>query len=64
MSVAIAPNGKPIFVCYKCRCRGTNDNLKLVQIDGFEDSNDYQAVRLCEHCRAYLKNHGFPMKEL
>jgi hypothetical protein len=64
MPNAIAPNGKPIFVCYKCGNRGTNDSLKLVQIDGFKDPNDYQSVRLCEHCRDYLKRHEFPMKEL
>lgn len=64
MPVAVAPNGKPVFVCYKCGRRGTGDSLKLVQIDGFKNPNDFHAVRLCEHCRAYLKAHKFPMKEL
>lgn len=64
MTVAIAPNGEPIFACYKCGNRGTSAGTKLVQIDGFKNPNDFHAVRLCEHCRAYLKDHKFPMKEV
>lgn len=61
--VAIAPNGEPIFKCYKCGERGTNYGTKLVQIAGFKDPVKFHAVRLCERCREYLRNHDFPMKE-
>lgn len=63
MPVAIAPNGEPIFECYKCGERGTNHGTKLVQIAGFKDPVNFHAVRLCERCLEYLRNHDFPMKE-
>ena len=65
MIVAIAPNGTPIFECYKCGNRGTHNNgYKLCQIDGFSNRVDYHAVIICKKCREYLKEHKFPMKEL
>ena len=57
----VLPNGNIAFKCYKCykiRC-----DTKLIQIDGFNDPSMFHAVRLCEDCRNYLKDHKFRMSE-
>ena len=61
MVVATAPNGEPIYECFKCGKRGTGDNNKRVQI---QDRQELHTVRLCECCRDYLKQHDFPMQEI
>lgn len=62
--IALTPDGKPIFRCYKCGECGTHEaGTILVQIDGFKNPDDFHAVRLCSRCREYLRSHDFPMKE-
>lgn len=56
----VLPNGDIAFKCYKCY---KITYAKLIQIDGFNDPSKFHAVRLCDDCIHYLKDHKFRMSE-
>ena len=55
MVVAIAPNGEPIYECFKCRERGTGDNLKRVQ---FQDRQEPRPISRHESLADDLCDNG------
>lgn len=57
----VLPNGDIAFKCYKCL--EVKVDTKLIQIDGFNDPSMFHAVRLCDYCINYLKEHKFRMSE-